>query len=130
MSLHHHARSWIIDCSGELDLYAAEKLQEALDACLASDPSTIVIDGRGLRFLASSGIEVLLYAARRCLKAGVALEIELSEAARRILDIVGLSWLEARLNGAAVDEALDKLLAPATQGRGGSMTKTMGSCTG
>jgi anti-sigma B factor antagonist len=50
----------LLQLRGELDLAAADRLQEALPELLRSHPGSLVVDLRPLTFLDSSGLRVLL----------------------------------------------------------------------
>ena len=52
----------VVHLEGELDLAAVPKLQEALHSAQHADVSQIVVDLRGLTFLDSTGLGVLLAA--------------------------------------------------------------------
>ena len=52
---------WVLP-KGDLDIAGAPELEETLSLALASDAQRIVIDLRGLEFLDSSGLRVLVAA--------------------------------------------------------------------
>jgi len=52
---------WLLP-RGELDLYGAPELREALLLALASDATAIVVDLRGLECLDSTGLRIMLEA--------------------------------------------------------------------
>lgn len=54
---------WVLP-SGELDLDTVDEVQRALSIALASDAARVVIDLRGLEFLDSAGLRVLVGACR------------------------------------------------------------------
>lgn len=79
-----------ITCSGELDIAAAPATQEALDAMFADPPQTIELDWSGLTFMDSTGIRLLLMVVKRAGAEGIDLLWQLSDAAQRALDAVGI----------------------------------------
>ena len=56
----------VVELLGELDIAGAPRLEEELLSVEASDAESIVIDLRGLEFIDSTGIRLLLMAADRC----------------------------------------------------------------
>ena len=52
---------WVLP-RGDLDVGGAPELKEALHLALASDAASIVVDLRGLEFLDSTGLQVLVQA--------------------------------------------------------------------
>ena len=77
----------VVELVGELDIANVVVLENALEPILEREPRRLVLDLSRLRFMDSSGIAVLLTAARR------AAEIEVrnpSEILRRIIESMGL----------------------------------------
>jgi anti-sigma B factor antagonist len=60
----------VVMLSGELDMSSAPILEEALARAEADAPPALLIDLRGLRFIDSSGLRVLLRALERASTAG------------------------------------------------------------
>ncbi len=60
----------IVALQGELDISVRAKLVAAVDQVLAGGPLIVAIDLRGLRFMDSSGIHVLVSTGRRCQEHG------------------------------------------------------------
>jgi anti-sigma B factor antagonist len=56
----------IVELLGELDIAGAPALDEELERAEASDAASILIDLRGLEFIDSSGLRLLVMAADRC----------------------------------------------------------------
>jgi anti-sigma B factor antagonist len=54
-----------LSLGGELDVFTAPKLREALDQAMPGSGETLVLDLRGLSFLDSSGLAVILGAHER-----------------------------------------------------------------
>ena len=77
----------VIAVSGELDMSNANRLEEVVEDAVAAGPEKLIFDLRGLRFMDSAGIAVLLRAA------GKVAVIELREPSppvRRVLELTGL----------------------------------------
>jgi anti-anti-sigma factor len=74
-SLDRDARGVVhVALRGELDLAGAERLQEALEAlCAAREPA--VVDMRGLTFMDSTGVRLLLQMAERAREDTWALQV-------------------------------------------------------
>ena len=74
--------------TGELDLSCLREVEAAVDAAVAQAPARLVVDLSGLRFMDSSGLAVLLGAARRVR----AFEIrDPSTPVRRLITLSGLT---------------------------------------
>jgi anti-sigma B factor antagonist len=55
----------IVHLTGELDLYNAHEVREALLACTAEEPARLVVDLEGVRFIDSTALGVLIEARSR-----------------------------------------------------------------
>ena len=62
---HTFERATTLALGGELDLVSSPALDRTLDAVLASDAELIVVDLRGLEFMDSTGLHVLVKAQHR-----------------------------------------------------------------
>ncbi len=81
----------ILTVAGELDLATAPKLRSALAEATDSGPDAIRIDLRGVTFLDSSAISVLVEAQQRLQAEGAGLVLHgLLGHTRRVLEIAGL----------------------------------------
>jgi anti-anti-sigma factor len=83
--------------SGELDLHREAALRDTVDAVLADEaPARLVLDVRGLQFLDSSGLRVLLTCRDRARAAGVPLTLAVTPGpVTRLLDLAGVrSWFD------------------------------------
>jgi anti-sigma B factor antagonist len=60
----------IVALHGELDLSVRAQLIAAVDQVLAENPLIVAIDLRGLKFMDSTGIHVLVSTGRRCQERG------------------------------------------------------------
>jgi anti-anti-sigma factor len=58
----------LLRLEGELDLASAGRLEDALRAAEANGPECLVVDLRGLSFIDSSGLRLLLMAGERARK--------------------------------------------------------------
>src|ERR1043165_7397082 len=79
-----------IRCAGELDIAAAPLVDEALRAVVERSPKLLTLDWTGLTFMDSTGIRLLLDALALCRSENVDLVWQLSDVARRTLDLVGI----------------------------------------
>jgi anti-sigma B factor antagonist len=84
--------SYLVRLSGELDLYSSPQLENELEKLIRAGAEHVLVDLTDVPFLDSSGLGVLLGAARRLGKdrfalAGLGLE------ARRVLEITGTDRL-------------------------------------
>jgi anti-anti-sigma factor len=81
----------VVAVSGELDLDSAEKLRAALHSPEAQAP-TVVLDLRGLRFIDSSGLSVIVAHHQRAKAAGFRFAVAVGGASsvERLLDLTGL----------------------------------------
>jgi anti-sigma B factor antagonist len=81
---------WHIAACGELDIATVELLERDLIAAEQTDADTIVLDLRGLSFIDSTGLKLLLDANDRSADTDRLRMIAGSPALERLLDIVGL----------------------------------------
>jgi anti-sigma B factor antagonist len=81
----------VIAVTGEVDLATAPLLGERLDAKLAAGHSTLVADLRGVSFLDSTGLSVLVKVLKRCLEEGGQLGLVIDqEKITKLFSITGL----------------------------------------
>jgi anti-sigma B factor antagonist len=82
--------SWkVLTVSGEIDLYTAPKLREGLNA---SDGPDLAVDLRGVRFMDSMGLGVLIGARRRTVEGDGRFALVCTEGpVLRVLDVSGLT---------------------------------------
>lgn len=76
------------ELGGELDISSAAAIRDVITTLLEQNPSKVVFDVRRLHFIDSSGIAVLLTAARECSTVEIA---HPSPIVRRIIEVSGLS---------------------------------------
>ncbi|HTB70369.1 MAG TPA: STAS domain-containing protein [Solirubrobacteraceae bacterium] len=81
--------------AGELDIATVPRLQEAVEAALASDPTRLIIDLRPLGFLDSSGLRQMLMLADRAGEEGW--ELLLVRPAEQVLAIFQVTRAEENL---------------------------------
>jgi anti-sigma B factor antagonist len=80
----------LVAVRGEIDMASAPQLRELLDTAIDAGTTKVVLDCRGLEFLDSSGIGVLV-AARKRLGEGGELVLDSPPAhVRKVLDITGV----------------------------------------
>jgi anti-sigma B factor antagonist len=84
----------VLDVHGEIDTLTAPALEAAVAELMAGADDTIVVDLTGVRFLASSGLAVLIQAAHRAEERGTRLRlVATTRAVRRPLEITGTDQL-------------------------------------
>lgn len=98
-------RTTVLSLAGELDLTSSQELIDALERLESS--RSIVLDMRGLEFIDSTGLSVLVKAHQRAAAAGGELSVMRREDSQvqRLLELTGLN---ERLR---VTDAPDELLA-------------------
>jgi anti-anti-sigma factor len=82
---------------GELDLATAPELEQLVNARLDAGQE-VVVDLRGLQFMDSSGIRVLVAAHARAARTGGRLVVVRPEAGSAVAKIVEVSGLDGELN--------------------------------
>jgi anti-sigma B factor antagonist len=82
---------------GELDLATAPELEQLLNVRI-DDSQDVVVDLRGLEFMDSSGIRVLVAAHARAGRAGTQLFVVRPEPASAVAKIVEVAGLDRELN--------------------------------
>lgn len=107
--VHGDDRSTIV-VKGELDVKTSNILRDAVACCLDRGGSTVKVEGGGITSISAAGITTLVDSVTRCRDAGTVLQMDLSEQARKILDMVGLWWLGIVDDGVAIHLALQKAL--------------------
>jgi anti-sigma B factor antagonist len=81
---------------GELDLSGVDRAREAVEQAEASDASLLVLDLSELEFIDSTGLEVVLRAARRAHDSG-----------RRLIVARPSRYVRRLLSMTAIDQSLD-----------------------
>lgn len=82
-------RAVVVKLGGELDLYNAEQVRDALDEARAGSPRRIVLDMADVEFIDSTALGVLIEARSRVGKEGLVLAAPQIET-RRALQVSGL----------------------------------------
>lgn len=87
-------RSTVLKLSGELDVATAPALESAVCSAFAADPTSMVIDLSRLSFLDSTGIRVLVTAARQAETDGCPIVVMAPTAqVMRVLRLTGVDRL-------------------------------------
>lgn len=82
----------VLVTSGELDLASSEQLESALAEATADGSGYVIIDLRGLQFIDSVGLSVLIKADRRVREGGGRFGlVRGSGQVQRLLDLTGLA---------------------------------------
>ena len=89
---HTTGRAATLTLSGELDLVSSPVLERALAPVLDSDAELIIVDLRGLDFMDSTGLHVLVQAHQHLHDAGRRLAlVRARDHVQRLFDLTGLS---------------------------------------
>jgi anti-sigma B factor antagonist len=80
----------VVTMGGELDLATRDEAEAVLVEAEEAATRAIVVDLRGLRFLGSTGLSILVASAGRATLRGVGHEIVPSEGVRRLLAMTGV----------------------------------------
>jgi anti-sigma B factor antagonist len=99
--------STVVHLAGELDLYNAHEVREALIACCDESPTRLVVDLSGVKFIDSTALGVLIEARTRLANRKSFLLAAPGLETRRALEISGLD------KHFAVHESLDDALGAA-----------------
>lgn len=83
----------VVRAFGELDLSAAERFEDEVQAALASDAPKLLLDLSEVWFIDSTGLRVLVMASKRAEQAGRELSVwgEISPAVERAFGVSGLA---------------------------------------
>ena len=92
VEMHNEGRATVVGVTGELDLASSPALEQQLDQFYASDGEVLVIDLRGLEFMDSTGLSVIVSAHQRLIDAGRRLIITRGPPqVQRLLDLTGVA---------------------------------------
>jgi anti-sigma B factor antagonist len=86
----------LLKVTGELDLATVGQLRAAVQSAVADQPSTLLVDLTGTRFIDSTGCRELVRCAKAATAGGVAVEVVAPPGnwrVRRVIDLVQLSQL-------------------------------------
>lgn len=82
----------VVDVAGEVDIYTAPRLGEALAESVSAAARRVIVDFSSVRFVDSTGLGVLMGCAKDLLRAGGSLDIVcVDENIKRIFEITGLT---------------------------------------
>ena len=91
---HTTGRVTTLTVTGELDLVSSPVLERELERAIGLDAGLILLDLRGLAFMDSTGLHVLLKAQQRAEQAGRPLVLTKGrEQVQRLLDLTGVADL-------------------------------------
>ena len=94
--------------AGELDIATGSRLEDELARVERDEPPILVIDLRGLEFMDSTGLRILLAAATRA-----------SDAGRRFVLVRGNQWIQRVLGVTGLDQRLEIVDHPDAADGGG-----------
>jgi anti-sigma B factor antagonist len=87
-----HAGWHVMSVRGEIDLYTAPALRDALMSAIEDDGDRLAVDLTGVRFMDSMGLGVLIGARRRATERGGGFALVCTEGpVLRVLDVSGLT---------------------------------------
>lgn len=87
-------RATMVTVSGELDLVSSPRLEEALERVSSSGSELVMLDLRGLEFMDSTGLHLLVKAQQRAEEAGRRFAlVKGGEQVQRLLDLTGVAEL-------------------------------------
>ena len=87
---HRDGDTHVIELLGELDIAGAPSLEEELLSIEASDAAAIICDLRGLEFIDSTGIRLLVMASDRCSASGRLTILRGPKQVHRVFEITDL----------------------------------------
>ena len=91
VSVERQGSTAVIRLDGELDMSTSPSLTAALDGLVADHVAAVQVDGSGLRFVDSSGLDALVRGLQRAREANVTFRVaKLSESLERLLDMTDL----------------------------------------
>ena len=80
---------FIIAPVGSIDAPGAELLEKEIDAVVASGPKVVIFDMKGVHYMSSAGVRVILKAKKALPRAGDALAlVNLQPQIRKVFDII------------------------------------------
>ena len=92
LEVRSQGQATIIAVSGELDLASSPALQEELDRAAVSNSQMLIIDLRGLEFMDSTGLSVLVRAHQRSEDQGRELAmVKGPQQVQRLLNLTGVA---------------------------------------
>jgi anti-anti-sigma factor len=92
VNVHSEGGATVVALAGELDIAAAPALEERLETVFADEPSRLVFDLRGLEFIDSTGLSVLVKANQRAETAGLPFGLAGGGTqVRRLLSLTGIA---------------------------------------
>nr|WP_239521765.1 STAS domain-containing protein [Geodermatophilus sabuli] len=97
---------------GELDIATAPRLAEAVDAQLATSPSSMVIDLTETTFMDSSGARQLARSARAATGSGVPLQVVCPQENRPVRLVIDLLELQALVPVVEAARGIDGVVGP------------------
>jgi anti-sigma B factor antagonist len=102
--------SAVVSVAGELDIYTAPRLDEALNQPEVEAAGRVVVDLTGTEFMDSTGLSVLVAAMKRLTKAGREFALVCAPSQRdlrRVMEITGLLGVFT-IHGSREEAGLDR----------------------
>jgi anti-sigma B factor antagonist len=92
VEVHRNGAAAVVSVRGELDLASGSELEAELDQLTGPDIQLVVIDLRGLDFMDSTGLSILVRAHQRLASEGCEMGlVRGSQQVQRLLDLTGVA---------------------------------------
>jgi anti-sigma B factor antagonist len=92
LTIEQRADAVVVRVEGELDVLTGPKLTARLNALLRQRATDVVLDLRGVRFMDSAGLQILLLTRRRLLRQSRALSVICADGpVRRLIELARLN---------------------------------------
>jgi anti-sigma B factor antagonist len=92
VEVQNEGRAVIVAVAGELDLASSPTLEQELERVWDGSPERLIIDLRGLEFMDSTGLSIIVGAQQRLAEDGQTLSLVRGSAqVQRLLDLTGVS---------------------------------------
>lgn len=85
----------VVAATGEVDVFTAPVLDEALSAAVGAGATCLVVDLSGVEFLDSTGLSVLVKALKRVKESGGSLDVVVT--AERVAKVFRITGLDASM---------------------------------
>lgn len=85
----------VVACAGEIDIATCSRVEEAVEACLGRETASLTLDCSRVSFFAACGVDLVLRTMGLCAARGIQFRLRLSSPARRVFDVLDMSWVDA-----------------------------------
>jgi anti-sigma B factor antagonist len=99
-------RKAVLAVSGELDLVSSPSLEQAIEELAGADVELVIVDLRGLEFMDSTGLHVLVRAQNQAQESGRRFAlVRGSDRVQRLFDLTGVTVVDSPDQLLEVDQA-------------------------